>query len=41
VGQVEQSSALSEKLDIFVAQVDIDEAKAVGNAVKQAWDDIL
>jgi hypothetical protein len=40
VGQVEQSSALSEKLDTFVAHVDLDEAKAVGNAVKQAWDDI-
>lgn len=40
VDQVEQSSALSEKLDTTLVHVDTDEAKTVGKAAEQAWDDI-
>lgn len=40
VDQVEQSSAVSAKLDTVLAHVDLDEAKTVGKAVERAWDDI-
>lgn len=40
VDQAEQSSAVSEKLDTFLAHVDTDEAETVGKAAEHAWDDI-
>jgi hypothetical protein len=40
VDQAEQSSAVSEKLDTFLAHVDTDDAETVGKAVEQAWGDI-
>jgi hypothetical protein len=40
VDQAEQSSAVSEKLDTFLAHVDTDEAETVDKAAEHAWDDI-